>query len=195
MKNNHKLKRFLKAIRLNESTISTVLGALVVVVVGVLIYNYFSSVNKSVELSTEQVENTLELVEENGYLVPQDLPTTHVVSKGEDLWKIAEKYFGSGYNWVDIAKENQLVNADILFEEQELIIPRMAVKQHTVIEKTKVESITADEYLVVKGDFLWEIAVRTYGDGYRWTEIWQANQDKIINPDIIESGTILTLPQ
>ena len=195
MKNNHKLKRFLKAIRLNESTISTVLGALVVVVVGVLIYNYFSSVNKSVELSTEQVENTLELVEENGYLVPQDLPTTHVVSKGEDLWKIAEKYFGSGYNWVDIAEKNQLVNADILFEEQELIIPRMAVKQHTVIEKTKVESITADEYLVVKGDFLWEIAVRTYGDGYRWTEIWQANQDKIINPDIIESGTILTLPQ
>ena len=53
MKNNFKLKKFLKAIRLNESTISTVLGALVVVVVGVLIYNYFTSVNKSIELPIE----------------------------------------------------------------------------------------------------------------------------------------------
>ena len=60
-----KLKRFLKTIRLNESLISTLLGGLVVVVVGVLIYNYFSSVNKSVE-QVEVIADGVQFIEEDG---------------------------------------------------------------------------------------------------------------------------------
>ena len=50
------LKKLLKALRMNESIISTLLGGLVVVVVGVLIYNYFSSINKTGDIDEELIE-------------------------------------------------------------------------------------------------------------------------------------------
>ncbi len=208
MEDNDKsfLEKLLKTLRLNESVISTFLGGLVVVVVGILIYNYFSSVNK-VEgpIQGEVIEEGLKLVEENGELVPQALPSTHTVVKGEHLWQIAEKYYGSGYNWVDIAEANKLVNADLLAEGQVLSIPKTAViqlEEETVTGigvKTDVArttgSVLLNEYTVVKGDTLWNICVRSYGDGYKWTEVWEANKDKVANPDVIEVGTVLTLPR
>jgi len=199
MKDNDKslLEKLLKTLRLNESVISTFLGGLVVVVVGILIYNYFSSVNK-VEgpVQGEVIEEGLKLIEENGQLVPQSLPTTHIVTKGEHLWQIAEKYYGSGYNWVDIAKVNQLVNANLLTEGQKLNIPKTSVIQDASVEIDKVAgSALLNEYAVVKGDTLWSICVKAYGDGYKWTEVWEANKDKVTNPDVIEISTVLTLPR
>jgi len=186
------LKNFLKNLRLNESVISTVLGGLVVVVVGILVYNYFSGVNKTVEVSEPE---TVKLIEENGQLVPDNLPTKHIVIAGEDLWHISQKYYESGYNWVDIAKENQLANANIITVGQELTIPRTAVKAVTKAQAADIESIAASEYLVQKGDYLWKISVRAYGDGYAWTKIWEANQELIADPNIIEAGTLLKLPR
>jgi hypothetical protein len=44
---NGRLKNFLKKVKLNESTISVILGVLVVIVVGALIFNYFRGVGKN----------------------------------------------------------------------------------------------------------------------------------------------------
>ncbi|MEA3355117.1 MAG: LysM peptidoglycan-binding domain-containing protein [Patescibacteria group bacterium] len=189
-----KLKRFLKAIRLNESLISTILGGMVVVIVGILIYNYFSGVNKSVK-PVEIISDGITLVQEDGKLVPSDLPITHTVTKGEYLWSIAEKYYESGYNWVDIARENNLSNANIVTEGQKLIIPRVGV---IALEKAgdktpKISQPTS--YTVQAGDTLWQIAVKVYADGYKWTEIWQTNQDIIPNSNLIEVGMELSLPR
>ena len=190
------LKNLLKKLRLNEAAISTFLGGLVVVVVSVLVYNYFSGVNQPAP-EAAQTETVVTLVEENGQLVPENLPTKHTVLAGEDLWQISQKYYESGYNWVDIAKENQLANANVITVGQELTIPRTAVK--TVIKPAMAAATTAaieaDEYLVQPGDFLWKIAVKAYGDGYAWTKIWEANRENIPNPNIIEAGTLLKLPR
>lgn len=45
-------------------------------------------------------------------------------------------------------------------------------------------------------DCLWNIAGKTeiYGDPNQWPKIWQANTDKIRNPDIIQPGWVLTIP-
>ncbi|MEA3357148.1 MAG: LysM peptidoglycan-binding domain-containing protein, partial [Patescibacteria group bacterium] len=43
------------------------------------------------------------------------------------------------------------------------------------------------------GDSLWKISERVYGDPYRWVEIYEANIDKIENPDLIYSGQELEL--
>ena len=186
------LKNFLKNLRLNESVISTLLGGLVVVVVGILIYIYFSSINQPAP-EAAKTESTVNLVEENGQLVPDQLPVKHMVMSGEDLWHISEKYFESGYNWVDIAKENELANANVITAGQELVIPRTAVKAVTKPAVTATESIAADEYLVQKGDSLWKISLRAYGDGYAWTKIWEENRELIANPNLIEAGTLLKL--
>lgn len=45
-------------------------------------------------------------------------------------------------------------------------------------------------------DCLWNIAgnMEIYADPFLWPKIWQANTDKIKNPDIIHPGQVLTIP-
>jgi nucleoid-associated protein YgaU len=191
---NGRLKNFLKKLKLNESTISMILGALVVVVVGVLVFNYFRGVGKPTkEAVPTPTGEEVKLVEEAGKLVPEGLPTTYKVQGGDHLWKIAEKFYGSGYNWVDIAKENKLTNANLLAVNQELAIPKAEVRQPAVGSEVFGPAISGDKYTVVKGDHLWGIAVRAYGDGYQWVKI--ANKNNLANPNLIHPGNVLNLPR
>lgn len=52
----------------------------------------------------------------------------------------------------------------------------------------------AQSYTVVKGDCLWHIAKRFYGNGSKYTVIYNANMDKIKNPNLIYPGQVLTIP-
>jgi len=47
---------------------------------------------------------------------------------------------------------------------------------------------------VVKGNSLWRIARRVYGEGVMFTLIYEANQDQIKDPDLIYPGQVFTLP-
>jgi nucleoid-associated protein YgaU len=49
-------------------------------------------------------------------------------------------------------------------------------------------------YTVQAGDNLTRIARQVYGDGNKWKTIYEANKDKIKNPDLIHPGEVLTLP-
>lgn len=49
-------------------------------------------------------------------------------------------------------------------------------------------------YTVVKGDTLWAISKKFYGDGNQYNKIYQANTDKIKNPNLIYPGQVLTIP-
>lgn len=54
---------------------------------------------------------------------------------------------------------------------------------------------TAQSYTVVKGDCLWNIAKKFYGDGSKYTVIYNANQSVIGgNPNLIYPGQVLTIP-
>lgn len=192
------LKEILKRLKLSEQNISMILGGLVIVVIGILIFNYFRGVGRKIEAPTGQpTSGEVKLIEEEGgKLVPEGLPKTHTVLGGEHLWKIAETYFGSGYNWVDIAQENNLANPNRLLVGQELTIPKAEVIEPVELPTTSLgEAISGDKYTVEKSDNLWEIAVRAYGDGYQWTKVWQANENLVKNPDIIQPGQVLSIPR
>jgi nucleoid-associated protein YgaU len=47
---------------------------------------------------------------------------------------------------------------------------------------------------VQPGDSLSKIAKRELGDANKWHAIFEANRDKIKNPDLIYPGEVLTLP-
>ena len=49
-------------------------------------------------------------------------------------------------------------------------------------------------YTVVAGDSLSKIAKHFYGDAKAWNRIFQANKDKISNPDLIHPGQVLRIP-
>ena len=48
---------------------------------------------------------------------------------------------------------------------------------------------------VVRGDNLWNIARAHYGDGWRYTTIFNANKGQIRDPDLIYPGQIFSLPK
>lgn len=49
-------------------------------------------------------------------------------------------------------------------------------------------------YTVKRGDCLWNIAKKFYGNGSKYTVIYNANRDKIKNPNLIYVGQVLTIP-
>ena len=48
---------------------------------------------------------------------------------------------------------------------------------------------------VQPGNSLWRLARRSYGEGVRYTEIYEANKDQIRNPDLIYPGQVFVLPK
>lgn len=186
------LKATLKAIKLNEPTLSTILGALVILAVGILVINYFRAPGKIGTITPPAQTSQEETVSLIG--------TKHIIVSGDHLWGIAQKYYASGYNWVDIAKANNFTNPDLLTIGTEITIPDIPTKQNTVIpvsEKIAAsgEPIQTDTYSVAQGDHLWSIAVRAYGDGYQWSKIWEANRASISNPNLIYPDQNLTIPR
>jgi nucleoid-associated protein YgaU len=53
----------------------------------------------------------------------------------------------------------------------------------------------AASVIIRRGDTLWQISRRIYGQGVRYTTIYIANQDQINNPNLIEPGQIFGLPK
>ena len=185
------LKSLLKSLKINENLISTIMGGVVVVVMAAMIFNYFKTFNKSGQISDQAAVN---LSEEE--VLTKELPTTYKVVKGDDLWHISERFYNSGYNYVDIAKANKLADAGAIEVGQELVIPKVDVKKIETKTQTAKISIEGGKYTTVKGDHLWSIAVRAYGDGYKWTAIYNANKAKVgANPSMLFTGVELVLPR
>lgn len=207
-----KLKGILKTLKINEGLISSIMGGVVVVIMAAMIFNYFKSINKSGKITDESAAQTAE------EQLSKALPATYKVKKGDDLWHISEKFYNSGYNYVDIIKENKLGSSGVIFEGNELTIPKVEVRltpkmkaelaakekaarevaQAEVKTEVKTAKVTIEgaKYVTVKGDHLWSIALRAYGDGYAWTKIYNANKKVIgANPSRLYAGVELTLPR
>lgn len=166
------------------------LGLLVVIVAGMLLFNF---------IKTQQGKST-QVVQEQKPEVPGQpvvsTPTSHKVVPGENLWVIAEKYYQSGYNWVNIAEANKISNPNLIEVSQTLEIPKVetiTVDQGSSTTSKPEVRIEGEDYTIAKGDDLWHIAVRTYGDGYAWVKIAQANN--LSNPNLIHSGNVLNIPR
>lgn len=130
---------------------------------------------------------------------PKNLPASYTVKTGDDLWNIAQKEYGSGYNWVDIANANNLTMPNILFVGTKLTLPKVAPKLATTPSQASNMTIAGPKisgstYTIQHGDNLWNIAVRAYNDGYQWTKIAKAN-NLTQNPGLIHSGNTIKIPR
>lgn len=54
--------------------------------------------------------------------------------------------------------------------------------------------VEAQTYTVKKDDTLQKIAKKIYGSYGKWYKIYEANKDKIKNPNFVKPGTVLTIP-
>jgi hypothetical protein len=113
----------------------------------------------------------------------------HVVQQGDDLWSMAERYYGDGRDWRKIAAANPTVltgGPDRLQVGWRLRIPDLD------------EGFARDGQRFVtvrRGDTLSSIAEAKLGAADRWTEIFKANRAQLSNPDEIAVGMRLVLPK
>jgi len=170
-----------------DSLISMFLGLAVVVVVAMLVVNYIRGQNTA-EITNEAAQ------EEQAASGSANLPATHTVEAGESLWTIAQNTIGSGYNWVDIARANNLTDPNVITAGTKLTIPKVEKREPgQVTSATVAVNRPADgKYTVKHGDTLWSISMAVYGTGYRWSEI--ANMNKLTHPNVIHAGNVLMLP-
>lgn len=164
------MKEILKSLRLKLGWVTSWWGLGVLAIVGLVLFNYFSSVNR-----VEREKTTAAATEAS-----LDLPREYTIKEGDSLWKIAEAVYGSGYNWVDIVSANKTVlkNPDKLFLGVKITLP-------------EIEPKMVEEYTVQKGDSLWKIGVKICNNGYVWTRV--ARDNSIRNPNLIEIGQKLTV--
>lgn len=74
----------------NQSRLSLILGALIVLVVGVLVFNFFNKPKS--ELGPSQTTDQMQ----EGDVTPDKLPGKYTVKEGDTLFLIAEKYYQDG---------------------------------------------------------------------------------------------------
>lgn len=196
------LQKLQTQFQLNESYLSLFLGFLIVLVLGILVFNYFKGNRPDLGPAGQTI------AQED--VKPEDLPGKYTVKEGDTLFKIAEGYYKDGYKFLQIAETNKLADVNTLEVGQVLEIPKLV--EEIAQAKTEAaetvsdegiggavnqtiwgETITGDTYKVVEGDWLSKIAGRAYGDILAYEKIAKANN--ITNPDLIEVGTVLTIPR
>lgn len=216
------LEKLETEIQSNQSKVSLVLGALIVLVIGILVFNYFNR-NKATLGPAQQTQT--ETQADGKDVSPDQLPGKYTVKEGDTLFTIAEKYYKDGDKFTEIAKTNDLTDVNQIEAGKVLEIPKLETQlaqtqtQPTASPEESVSPIPSASpqeqvagtgtgggdttiwgpkiegktYTVVADDWLSKIAGRAYGDVMAFDKIAKANN--ISNPNLIEPGTVLTIPR
>jgi nucleoid-associated protein YgaU len=139
---------------------------------------------------------------------------SHPVRPGESLFVIADRYYGDGNLWRDLARHNQdrvkpdgTVNAGVMLRipDRADLTGRPAgspsLPTATPTDPPRAPSTPRQEpparqrtYTVASGDTLGDISMATLGTSRRWREIYNLNKDRIDDPNNVRAGLVLVLP-
>lgn len=184
--------------KLTESYTNLLLGAIVVLIIGILFIS-FAKGNRIRETSSTKEEPIGEQKSQQKDATVEALDSktssVYTIKPGDNLWSISENFYKDGYKWLEIARANKLENPSLIHAGNKLTMPKViqVVSPKATDNITKNNAITGNTYTIKPGDNLWDISVRAYGDGYRWPELAKVNNISI--PDLIYSDNILTLPR
>lgn len=84
---------------------------------------------------------------------------------------------------------------EVRIAKSPLVVKKAVVqKQVTKTTTSTQQKATARTHKVKKGDTLWALAKKYYGSGAKYPTIYNANKDKIKNPNLIQIGWVLKIP-
>ena len=112
--------------------------------------------------------------------------------------KLAKVQFGQNNRWSLTVNENpfaaddsQILKINLRNDDDETL-----ASTELIINKNQLQAGLDGSLMVVvhKGDALWRIAYRSYGQGVRYVDIFKRNADKINDPDLIYPNQIFAVP-
>lgn len=173
------------------------LGILVVFVVGLLVYTYFSRVNRdgSQPIDLEKVRQELEAAKPRG--------VEYVVGSGDSLSLLSGKYYGDIMAWEKIYNANKEVIGDdpnLLAVGTKLNIPDVEPQQATggpsvlKLEQTPETGVSGipSAYTVQESDDLCKLGAQFFGTCEKGWDIYEWNKSQIANPHLIYPGQVFT---
>ncbi|GIS16512.1 MAG: hypothetical protein CM15mP117_19440 [Alphaproteobacteria bacterium] len=111
-------------------------------------------------------------------------------------WNVSEKD-NKVHRWSMVTRasmqpdEAYNLRAELLDEDESV----MQVTQIEIsAESLEIGSDGSDMLVIHKGDALWRIAYRAYGQGVRYVDIFKRNNNRINNPDLIYPNQIFAIP-
>jgi nucleoid-associated protein YgaU len=213
--------KIVKILKDRQSTITSGLAALMIIIGGFLVFSYFSSLErtKAPQITPEATQSSqpnsdqakrvtttnqpVSLGTTSPISQPAPQPTHYTVAAGDNLSQIAQKFYGDPNKWVEIAKANNLDNPRIIHAGNALTIPALASTSSQTVAQAPAAAANANSvkpggsYTVQAGDTLWSIAMKTYGSGYEWYRIDAANSPiarNINDKPIVVVGQVLKIP-
>ena len=145
------------------------------------------------------------------------LPASYTIRNGDNLWNIAKHFYGRGELYTHIVKRNPSVK---IHPGKELIIPVLPSGAQATSTSARTATTTASTtnrygnippgrgkaparnsatqrsprvYMVKKGETLWRIAERMYGDPTKYVRILEANP-QLTHPVKVRAGEKITIP-
>jgi nucleoid-associated protein YgaU len=123
--------------QLSESYISIGLGLLVVIVVGILLYNFLQSRNQTANPTASPSEDIAQEATSTA-----KIGSSYTVKAGDTLWSIAETVYKDGFKWTEIAKANNLDENAQLTTGQVIKIPEVAMTASTAPDASSMATAT-----------------------------------------------------
>lgn len=176
------LSKFLSGkINWQESYASLILGAIIVIILGLLVANFLTRRGQQQIDGGEQVSQPTQ----------QEIGTAggeYKTVAGDSLSAISQKFYQTEEFWPQLAQANKIANPNVLFVDLSLKIPA----------KSEVESLrgqqVATTYNVASGETFFTIAEKVYRDGSKWPVLHQANGSQRLpngNPLVFADSTIV----
>jgi nucleoid-associated protein YgaU len=126
-------------------------------------------------------------------------PRTYTVQEDDNLWSIAQRLYGDGSKWRQIAEANPDIDPARIKPGDVLNLPGNAAPApaRSTREDPLGLGLSEEEVrwvTVQEGDTLWDIAQRVYGDGTKANLIYEANRNRMPSPDTVRAGVRLVVP-
>jgi len=129
---------------------------------------------------------------------------TYTIAKGDLLADIAKKNYGDASKWQKIVDANKGLDPNRLKVGQKIVLPDLAPDADdsktpalggSAPKPSDITAASGKTYTVAKGDNLYKIATKAYGDGSKWKKILDANKSTLSSPEKLKVGMKLTIPQ